>query len=210
MKTDIPRFTRTTSIYHKPIPSSGKYSAGTKNVVKSCVIDATFDPIYLAIKVHSKKMSNLRISSYQMRRAQMETRLAMGSHSSFPSTLMPERKVPSVLEFSFFQRSINSRSSLASLAGLSTYMSRRPWPTLWYRLMGSFEERSRRHTWTTHRFEEDYGTQRNWPELSLKGENEGQSRNTIALLFGFFYVDRINLFKTSKYNRRRFTMIPTK
>ena len=104
------------------------------------------------------------LSGNQTRRAQMETRLAKGSHNSLPSTLMPDLKVPIEnvnkqllnckqklenvdsnykyntlprdLEFSPFHRSMNSLISFASLEGLITYMSSFPWPTLWYRLMG--------------------------------------------------------------------------
>ena len=35
-------------------------------MVKSCVIDATFDPIYLAIKVNSKKPNDIRVKKPHM------------------------------------------------------------------------------------------------------------------------------------------------
>jgi len=79
--------------------------------------------------------NNLVIVSFgfagcQTNSAQIETRLAIGSHNSFPSTLIPDLKFPRCPP-SFSHLDINSFTSLDSLDGLRTYISNFPWPTLW-------------------------------------------------------------------------------
>jgi len=62
--------------------------------------------------------------------AQMETKFAIGSHNSLPSTFIPDLNFPRWPDSSC-QRERNSLTSLDSLDGLRTYMSSLPWPTLW-------------------------------------------------------------------------------
>ena len=75
-------------------------------------------------------MVSLGLAGCQTRSAHMETRFAIGSQSSFPSTLMPDLKLPS-WPTSSFHLERNSLTSRDSLDGLRTYISSLPWPTLW-------------------------------------------------------------------------------
>jgi len=81
-------------------------------------------------------MVSLGLAGCQTSSAQMDTRLAIGSHNSLPSIFIPDLKLPRCPPSSP-HLDMNSLTSLDSLDGFNTYISSLPWPTLWYRLIGS-------------------------------------------------------------------------